>query len=98
MSTQMRSTAVTFSPDGKKLASASKDGTVYLFDLHTQEKTELLTEPNRGVNAIAFSPDSSTLLSGRWDGEMQTMGRGNPSTYSRFHRRERNDRWVGILT
>ena len=77
--------AVTFSPDGKKFASASKDGTVYLYDLHTQEKTKLLTEPNRGVNEIVFSPDSSTLLSGRWDGEMQLWDVENPSAYSKFH-------------
>ncbi|MEK8020587.1 MAG: caspase family protein, partial [Candidatus Parabeggiatoa sp.] len=61
-------TSVSFSPDGKTLASGSRDNTVRLWDIQTRQ---LLGEPLVGhssdVNSVAFSPDGKTLASGSND-------------------------------
>ncbi len=57
-----------FSPDGKTLASASRDQTVRLWDVVTRQP---LGEPLRGHSAavlgVAFSPDGKTLASASGD-------------------------------
>jgi ribosome assembly protein 4 len=56
-----------FSPDGSKLASASGDCTVRLWDLNT-ESPEHTCEGHKGwVLFVAFSPDGQTLASGGMD-------------------------------
>jgi ribosome assembly protein 4 len=56
-----------FSPDGSKLASASGDTTVRLWDLNT-ECPEQTCEGHKGwVLFVAFSPDGKMLASGGMD-------------------------------
>jgi WD40 repeat protein len=58
---------ITFSPDGKILASASGDRTVMLWDVRTRRELATLTGHHDWVGPVAFSPDGKVLASGSGD-------------------------------
>ncbi|TWH43478.1 AAA-like domain-containing protein [Dulcicalothrix desertica] len=58
---------VAFSPDGKTLASASKDKTIKLWNVTTGQQISSLTGHKNEVNSVAFSPDGKTLASASSD-------------------------------
>ncbi len=59
--------SVAFSADGKTLASASRDGTVKLWDVSTAKVRRTLTGHDADVYSVAFSPDGTVLASGSGD-------------------------------
>jgi WD40 repeat protein/energy-coupling factor transporter ATP-binding protein EcfA2 len=62
-----------FSPDGKRLATASLDQavTLILWDLENGQRTDLTQEPKAfPITSLTFSPDSKSLLTGSDNGSV----------------------------
>lgn len=64
-------TALAFTPDGKFLASAAKDGQVKLWDLAQQSELASLPITGLAVNSINFAPNGMLLAVGTSDGAIQ---------------------------
>ena len=56
-----------FSPDSARLASASNDNTVKIWDASSGECLQTLEGHSWGVTSVAFSPDSARLASASYD-------------------------------
>ncbi len=59
--------SISFSPDGKRLASASFDRTIRVWDLATHKTALTLTGHSDFVYSVAFSPDGKWLASASKD-------------------------------
>ena len=70
--------SLAFSPDGHRLASASPDHTVRVWNVDTGRQ---LFEPLRGhtdmARSVAFSPDGHRLASASFDGTVRLWDTGN---------------------
>ncbi len=58
--------SVSFSLDGKTIASASRDKTIKLWNIEGK-LLHTLTGHNGPVNSVSFSPDGKTIVSTSWD-------------------------------
>jgi WD40 repeat protein len=58
---------VSFSPDGKTLATGSYDNTIKLWDVETGQQIRTLTGHNSYVTSVSFSSDGKTLATGSGD-------------------------------
>ncbi len=59
--------SVAISPDGKFLASSSKDNKIKLWNLDTKEEINLLIKHKESVNCLKFSPKDNILISASED-------------------------------
>src|SRR5262249_19632466 len=62
---------VAYSADGRRLASASRDGTVKLWDTMTGQEVLTLRGRANEVNGVAFSPDGYQIAGACGDGTIQ---------------------------
>ena len=89
---------VSFSPDGRTLATGGRPNQVWLYDVDSGQVTATLEGHTRSVRAVSFSPDGRILASGGWDDMVRLWdvdsGREtatleairNRSKWCRFHR------------
>jgi WD40 repeat protein len=69
---QGRVWCATFAPDGRTLATASRDGTVKLWDVARDKDRYLIPVGSPNANSIAFSPDGRTLSAAGGDGTVRS--------------------------
>jgi len=79
--------AIAWSPDGKRIASASNDGTVHVWDAATGHRFFRYHGHRGSVNAVAWSPNGSYIASASSDTTVQIWdalqtGEGSASLYT----------------
>jgi len=63
--------SVAFSPDGTRLASASRDGAIFLWHVSTRRKFGSLIGHTKRVNQVKFFPNGKSLVSASADGTIR---------------------------
>lgn len=61
-------TAIAFTPDRQRVATAADDKTIRIWDLATSSQQRVLTGHSDRITALAFSPDGTRLASASSDG------------------------------
>src|SRR5215831_7276900 len=63
--------SVAFSPNGRTLATATKNGTVQLWAVHSHARAGTLTGLIGTIDSVAFSPRGHTVAAGSRDGAVR---------------------------
>ncbi|OAP64881.1 hypothetical protein AYL99_00853 [Fonsecaea erecta] len=87
--------SVAFSPDSTRLASASVDGTVKIWNVSSGASLQTLEGHSAGVNSVAFSPDSTRLASASDD---RTVKIWDASSGAYLQTLEGHSSWVSSVT
>nr|MBA3752354.1 WD40 repeat domain-containing protein [Candidatus Dependentiae bacterium] len=56
-----------FSPDGAVIVIGTSEGTIQLWDSHTEKKFLTIKIHEKSINSVAFSPDGTTIITGSAD-------------------------------
>ena len=73
-------TAVAWSPDGNRLATASEDATVKVWDAASKREIVTLLGHTQAIYSLAWSPDGNQLASGGWHDELFVWDVGQANT------------------
>ncbi|KAF9536827.1 hypothetical protein EC957_009593, partial [Mortierella hygrophila] len=77
-STEWDIVAMSFSPDGQQLAVGTKECSVYLWGLQSEERAIELSGHTHWVRCIAYSPCGEWIASGSWDKTVRVWHRQRP--------------------
>jgi WD40 repeat protein len=69
--------SIAFSPDGKYLASGSRDNLVKLWSVESQREVTTLQGHSYCISSVAFSPDGKYLASGSQDSTIKLWNMEN---------------------
>ena len=73
---------VVFSPDGRQLASAGIDKTIYLWPIEGSSEPKPFTRQDSEINFIAYRPNRSRIASGAADGTITLLDLESAATAS----------------
>jgi tetratricopeptide (TPR) repeat protein len=88
---------LSFTPDGKRLASSARDSVVKLWDLDAHVEVLSLRGQATFDTTVAFSPDGQKLVAGGWDGFLRVWSNADPKSESAKDYRAREKIWHANL-
>ena len=85
-----------FAQDGKLAASASRDGTVMVWDVGPKPSWGVAVKNSAGFSSIAFAPDGKTVAAGGLDSTIASLGRRFRRSSADFSKKRRGGEGSGF--